>query len=120
MLSAWFLLLVAVCVLRDPYSAAIGAGAGLLASAAALPRLRRVRRTLSARLGDDLELPHGGVRWRGLAVRVGAHLAVVVVLAVVLPFVPFAGGRVLSALVAALSVLALALTAARRGGRRLS
>ena len=113
-LSAWFVLVVAVCVLRDPFSALLGAGAGLALSAGALPRLRRVRRALSARLGDELEVPHRGVRWRGLAVRVGAHVAVIAGLAVLLALVPFAAGRVLSALVAALSVLALVLTAARR------
>ena len=120
-LSAWFVLVVAVCVLRDPWSAALGACVGLAASVAVLPRLRSARRVLSSRLGDDLELPHRGVRWRGVAVRVGAHLGVVAALAVVLVFVPLAGGRVLSALVAGLTVPALVLTAAgRRGSRRLS
>ena len=119
-LSAWFVLVVAVCVLRDPWSATLGAAIGLAASVPALPRLRSVRRVLSARLGDDLEVPHRGVRWRGIAVRVAAHLGLVVALAVVLAFVPLAAGRVLSAAVAALTVLALVLTAAgRRGSRRL-
>ena len=113
-LSAWFVLVVAVCVLRDPFSALLGAAAGLALSGAALPRTRRVQRALSRALGDELEVPHRGVRWRGIAVRVGAHVAVLVGLAVVLVLVPFAGGRVLSALAAALSVLALVVTAARR------
>ena len=119
MLSAWFVLVVAVCVVRDPISASAGAVAGVAASVALLPRLRRVRRALSARIGDDLEIPHRGVRWRGVLTRIGAHLVVVGGLAVLLTFVPFAGGRVLSALVAAVTVLALAVTAApRRGGSR--
>ena len=113
-LSAWFALVVVVCLLRDPVSAALGSAAGLAASTAVLPRLRRVRRAVSARLGDDLEVPHRGMRWRGIAVRIGVHLGVIAVLAVVLALVPFAAGRVLSALVAALTVLALVVTAARR------
>ena len=113
-LSAWFVLVVAVCLLRDPWSATLGAVAGLVASGALLPRLRRVRRAVSARIGDGLEVPHRGVRWRGIGLRVGVHLGVVTGIAVLLAIIPFAAGRVLSALVAALTVVALVVTAARR------
>jgi len=113
-LSAWFVLVVVVCLVRDPVSAALGIAAGVAATLAVLPRVRRARRVVARRLGDDAPLPHRGVQLAVVGRRVGVHVAAVVVLAVVLAFVPFAAGRALSALVAAGTTLALGLTAAPR------
>ena len=113
-LSAWFVLVVAACLLRDPVSAALGVVVGAGAGAAALSRVRRVRRAVSRRLGGTAPVPHRGVDPAVVARRVAVHLAAVAVVAVVLALVPFAAGRVLSALVAAGTTAALVLTAAPR------
>ncbi len=114
LLSVWFVLVVAVCVLRDPVSASLGVAAGAAASAAVLPRVRRVRRAVARRLGDEVAVPRHGVRPRVLGTRVAVHVAAIAALAVLLVFVPFAAGRTLSALVAAGTTLALVLTVAPR------
>ena len=113
-LSAWFVLVVVGCLLRDPVSASLGIAAGGAAGAAALPRVRRVRRAVARRLGEDAPLPHRGVDVAVVGRRVAVHVAGIIALAVALALVPFAAGRVLSALVAAGTTAALVLTAAPR------
>lgn len=114
LLSLWFVLVVVVCIARDPVSAAIGVVAGVAAGYVVLPRVRRVRRAVARRLGDAVAERHRGVRPRVLLTRIGVHVAAIAVVALVLVFVPFAAGRVLSALVAAGTTTALVLTAAPR------
>lgn len=113
-LSAWFVLVVVACLLRDPVSASLGVVAGAGAGAAALPRVRRVRRAVARRLGERAPVPHRGVDPAVVGRRVAVHLVAIAVVAVVLALVPFAAGRVLSALVAAGTTAALVLTAAPR------
>ncbi len=113
-LSAWFVLVVVGCLLRDPVSASLGVVAGAGLGVSALPRVRRVRRAVARRLGEDAPVPRRSLDVAVVGRRVVVHVAVIVVVAVVLALVPFAAGRVLSALVAAGTTAALVLTAAPR------
>ena len=94
-LSAWFVLVVVGCLLRDPVSASLGVVGGAGAGVAALPSVRRVRRAVARRLGEDAPLPHRGVDVGVVGRRVLVHVAAVLAVALVLAVVALAAGRVL-------------------------
>ncbi|HEU0101612.1 MAG TPA: hypothetical protein VFR07_04770 [Mycobacteriales bacterium] len=110
---AFLVVLLALFVLRQPVSAGFGALAGIAAALAVADRLGRVRRTIDARLGDDVEVPPSGLRVQVVVRRALLQIVVLAALLLVAVFTPFVGENAYAVAAAAATAFPAVLAAER-------
>ena len=114
-LLVFFAAIVALLASSRPVAALLGGAAGAVVGVVLAGRVRRMSARMDKTLGSD-PVQVKGIRPRSLALRAGAHLAVLGFLLLGIAFVPFIGDELFIAAAAGATTLPAVLTAWRLRG----